>query len=55
MLFPSVGVRWPGSGWGHLGVGLPLGASFYERIQGDQGFVALLRLRLQVAGARNRP
>ncbi len=54
MLFPNIGVRRPGSGWGHLGLGLPLRSSFYERLQGDWAFLALLRTRLQIIRARNR-
>jgi len=54
MLFPNVGARRPGSGWGHLGLGLPLQSAFYERIQGDWGFLALLRTRLQIVRARTR-
>ncbi|WP_397546297.1 hypothetical protein ABUL39_09760 [Rhodothermus marinus] len=55
MLFPNVGARRPGSGWAHLGLGLPLQSSFYEHIQGDWGFLALLRTRLQIVRARTRP
>ena len=54
MLFPNVGARRPGSGWAHLGLGLPLQSSFYDRIQGDWGFLALLRTRLQIVRARTR-
>src|SRR5690606_38163126 len=54
MLFPSIGVQRPGSGWAHLGLGLPLRSSFYERIQGDRAFLALLRTRPQIVTARTR-
>ena len=54
MLFPNVGARRPGSGWAHLGLGLPLQSSFYDRIQGDWGFLALLRTRFQIVRARTR-
>ncbi|MDQ7041812.1 MAG: hypothetical protein Q9M35_12820 [Rhodothermus sp.] len=54
MLFPNIGVQRSGSGWGYLGLGLPLHSSFYEELQGDWAFLALLRTRLQIVRARNR-
>ncbi len=51
MLYPHVGTRRRSTGWGHIGLGLPLQPDFYRRLEGDWAFLGLVRTRLQVVRA----
>ncbi len=54
MLFPSIGARREGTGWGYLGLGLPLDISYYRSLHGGLETLFLLRTRVQIVPLSRR-